>query len=100
MSESKRDTNGIIGEFFPARTSTTTGERVSLPPRVSFGSKKGVFLCSTPKVMSFDKFSLPPYWHGNDRYFFLCDKDDELVIGVETDASAWEVFDRAYMLVS
>jgi hypothetical protein len=45
-------------------------------------------------------FSLPPYPHRNDRDFFLCGEDDELVTGAVTDASACEVFDRAYMLVS
>ena len=76
-------------------------ERVSLPPGVSFGTKNGDFLFSTPKAeTSLDEFSLPLYPHRNDRDFFLCGEDDELVTGAVTDASACEVFDRAYMLVS
>ena len=100
VSKSKQDTDNVTGEFFPARTSTTTGERVSLPPGVSFGSKKGVFLFSNSKEMSFDEFTLPLYRHGNDRDFFLCGEDDQLVTGAETDASACEVFERTFTLVS
>ncbi len=92
----------MTGEFFPARTSTTLGERVSLTPGVGFGSKKGVFLFSTPtENMSLEEFSLPLYRHGNDRDFFLCGENDDLATGAVTDASACGVFDRtrAYSLV-
>ncbi len=104
VSKSKRDTDNVTGEFFPARTSTTTGERVSLPLGVSFGSKKGDFLFSTggePKAeTSLENFSLPLYRRRDDRNFFLRGDDDELVTGAVTDASACEVFDRANTLVS
>jgi hypothetical protein len=51
--------------------------------------------------MSFEEFSLPLYWHGNDRDFFLRGENDDLATNTVTDASASEVFDRtrAYSLV-
>ncbi len=100
VSESKRDTDGVTDEFFPARKSTTTGERVSLPLGVSFGSKKEDFLFSTGGEPKAETSSLPLYRRCDDRNFFLRGDEDELVTGVVTDASACEVFDRVYTLVS
>ncbi len=80
VSESKRDTDDVIGDFFPARFS------------------QGDFLFSMGDPL--EEFSFPLYRGSNDRDFFLRGDDTELVTGAVTDASACEVFDRAYSLVS
>jgi hypothetical protein len=43
---------------------------------------------------------LPLYRHSNDRDFFFCGDDDELVTGAVTGASALEVFDSVFSRVS
>ena len=105
VSKSKQDTDSVTGEFSPARSSTA-GERVSPPlgVRVSF-VQKGEFLLSTggvskEKTSLVDEFSLPLYRRRDDRNFFFCGDDDELVTGAVTGASVREVFDRVFSRVS
>jgi hypothetical protein len=47
-----------------------------------------------------DEFSLPLYRRRDDRNFFFCGDDDELVTGAVTGASVREVFDRVFSRVS
>ena len=103
VSGSKRDTDSATEEFFPARSSTA-GERVSLPLRVSF-VQKGDFLFSTggeskDKTSLLDKFSLPLYRRRDDRNFIFLGDNGELVTGAVTGASACEVLNCAFLHVS